>query len=225
MNACNPRSHAGFTVIELLAVIAIIGILAAMLLPAISGAKRKAQGVVCINNLKQLEVALDLYVADHDRTYPNTNEVWFYYKQMLQSYTGSSPGLFGCPADRFMIDPLTGKALGESPHLSPDYNFVSYAFNGRRPYSIGYPEMGLTEKREGLIREPVRTVTLYELSAEFPISWHQGDRQRRNKAASYLAFVDGHVSLTKIYWNGGLSKENLPPNSDPTPDFDYRWSP
>jgi prepilin-type N-terminal cleavage/methylation domain-containing protein/prepilin-type processing-associated H-X9-DG protein len=59
-----------FTLIELLVVVAIIGILAALLLPALSKGKQKAQGVSCLNNGKQLMLALTMYGGDFSDYFP-----------------------------------------------------------------------------------------------------------------------------------------------------------
>jgi prepilin-type N-terminal cleavage/methylation domain-containing protein/prepilin-type processing-associated H-X9-DG protein len=76
------RSRRGFTLIELLVVIAIIGILAALLFPVFAQARESARQTVCASNMRQLGLAMRLYISDSD-------ESWF----PVQSVGFAGPGL------------------------------------------------------------------------------------------------------------------------------------
>ncbi len=79
----------GFTLIELLVVIAIIAILAGMLFPVFAGAKEKARQVTCINNQRQLAIAIQIFTQDHQK-YPGTD--WY------ATIAINEPKVFVCPS-------------------------------------------------------------------------------------------------------------------------------
>ncbi len=68
------RSRRGFTLIELLVVIAIIGILAAMLFPVFARARESARKIQCLSNVKNIALAIQMYLTDYDRFFPRLHD-------------------------------------------------------------------------------------------------------------------------------------------------------
>jgi prepilin-type N-terminal cleavage/methylation domain-containing protein len=93
----------GFTLIELLVVIAIIALLAALLLPALSKARERSRGTVCVSNLKQLALAFTLYADENNGYLPwyysaATGQTWYH---LLYPYCSiknalANQSVFGC---------------------------------------------------------------------------------------------------------------------------------
>lgn len=109
----------GFTLVEMLVVLAIIGLLAALLLPALAGGKQRARRIVCESQLRQIGIAFQSFSHDHNSKFPMqvstndsgsaefvqaglaTNGVFFFGYKTFQSLSGflPDPGILVCPAD------------------------------------------------------------------------------------------------------------------------------
>lgn len=86
------RMRFGFTLVELLVVMAIISILAAMLLPALTKAREQARSVSCRSNLKQIGLAYGMYQQDYDEYFPSCNNVGW---PIVTGGWGKTWGAFG----------------------------------------------------------------------------------------------------------------------------------
>jgi prepilin-type N-terminal cleavage/methylation domain-containing protein/prepilin-type processing-associated H-X9-DG protein len=139
-----------FTLVELLVVIAIIAILAALLLPALSRAKAQARSTTCKNHLRQMGLALQMFVNDHGNAYPlwidhddissngprdvNGGDAYWWAKLAAYYPVKWTNTAYHCPGYKGAI--ATGFEPGSK---RPGTAFGSYAYNA---YGVFRPGMG-----------------------------------------------------------------------------------
>ena len=195
-----PATQA-FTLLELLVVMAVIALLAAWLLPALNRGKASAERTACLNNLRQLGVALRLYADDYGGGLPATpvtdraahpfNPLTG-FKANVKNYLGL-PGpaaptdkVFACPADRFCLMREPGNTVftrvARSLHDQSISDYSSYGFNGanastnrvRGSGGVSFPgPLGIAGCALGAIKHPVKTILVADMPAYDPYSWHQ----------------------------------------------------
>lgn len=223
---------------ELLMVIAIVGVLAALLLPALSQARTRAARATCINNLHQINLATRMYADDHQdaivlpsrTSYSPTS--FQLYKQFVKSeagYNGKSSvseKLFACPSDTFYYSWGGGPGQFHNTGFCRQSftDFTSYGFNGGNRRSTNYP--GIAGRRLTSVHHPARTVLIVEAAAMTPFSWHKPQKAagdyRFPDSMNMVSYVDGHVEFVKMYIDNSSSAEAW--QHDPPAGYDYQWS-
>jgi prepilin-type N-terminal cleavage/methylation domain-containing protein/prepilin-type processing-associated H-X9-DG protein len=198
------RALGAFTLVELLVVISIIAILAALLLPALGRAKASAQAIACRNHLKQWGLATQLYACEHDDFLPpdgsasgsSTGSGWYIdlpralglpdYAQMpWRTNAAIEPGnsLWICPAN---------------PRRSNGKNLFHYCLN-EHVNGIGTGnQVKLTA-----IRQPVATVWLFDNGGLAPVAQENNVHTNLHGGGAQFVFLDGHVARFRntLYWD------------------------
>lgn len=123
-----------FTLVELLVVIAVIGILAALVLPALSKAKERAVRSECLNNLHQVNLLLTMYADSNNQKFPRMSAghwAWDIPRSVADSIVdgGTSPLIFYCPANGFTKDDFMAQWVEfiSNPPSTNDYRVIGYA--------------------------------------------------------------------------------------------------
>ena len=177
------RSQSGMTLIEVLVVVAVIGVLVALIYPALKAGVGSANRVKCLGNLRQIGVAAELYTQEHNNRFPDINAwamelcPYFSFKISIENLPTHTKTIFWCPsANPAQVDP------------SP---------NGTLTYGIGMGYAGMN--RIAQLSNNGQPVVLSKLAAFFDASgknvWDTTPERVsvRHGACYNVLFADGHA--------------------------------
>ena len=164
------RGRPAFTLVELIVVLAVLAIVLALCVPAVSGMLARGKSAKCLANLRQIGLGLNLYLADHDQRMPDMkagraskNEDAATIDVVLAPYLSGETAVFACPAD-----PVLFRRTGTS-------YYWNVALNGQSLGGLNF-------------------LKLFEAKSSIPVAsdkegWHTGTREKVN-----FLYADGHTA-------------------------------
>lgn len=205
-----PKVHEAFTLIELLAVIAIISLLAAMLLPALSQAKESARAVQCLNQMHQISLAVRLYADGHDDEFPRSQHSAFAHGQLpwgraialemgrdFVTWTNLMSGPYHCPSDPRKY----AWSYGQNVYfeLNPDDDdYLGSPETWRRMSNVPRPSATILHGENS--SNESGSMGADHIMAQFWTSAQgvTGVEKCRHRYRSNYSFVDGHAQARKF---------------------------
>jgi len=217
---CGGMFRTGFSLVEVLMVIFIIALMLAILIPSLGKAKSMAMGVKCSNNLKQIDVAMNLYTQANDETYPCAKDpvseifsndpnvqYWLWmgrgWRFLVKPYldininiSREKPSVLLCPQDRLAKVKFESTSYGYSMAFYHSPEQIDSLNNPAYPGKTSLIKPSMPQKRSNVARPGGKILVGEWLSNHFPTKGDDKGWWAWNGCRNYL-FADGQIRFLK----------------------------